>query len=80
MHGYAEDYWTLDRIAHLIWTTFGVRYHPSGVWRVMQRMGWSNQKPKRQAVQRDDEAIAHWVRYKWPQIKKTARAGRDPGF
>jgi transposase len=71
-HGYAEDYWTLDRIAHLIWTVFGIRYHPSGVWHVMHRLGWSNQKPKRQAVQRDDAAIAHWVRYQWPHIKKVA--------
>src|SRR6266545_4933709 len=29
--GYAEDYWTLDRIAHLIWDLFRVRYRPGGV-------------------------------------------------
>ena len=66
-HGYGEDYWTLDRIAHVIWTLFGVRYHPSGVWHVLRRMGWSNQKPQRQALPRDEDEIAHW-----PQIKKVA--------
>ena len=71
-HGYAEDYWTLDRIGYLIWTLFRVRYHPSGVWHVLRRMGWSNQKPQRRALPRDDEAIAHWRRYQWPQIKKMA--------
>lgn len=71
-HGYAEDYWTLDRVAHLIWTLFAVRYHPSSVWHLLRRMGWSNQKPQRQALQRDDEAIAHWKRYTWPRIKKVA--------
>ena len=78
-HGYAEDYWTLDRIAHLIWTLFGVRFHPSGVWWVLQRMEWSSQKPIRQAVQRDDAAIEAWIETDWPRIKKVARTGRDAG-
>ena len=68
--GYVEDYWTLDRIARLIWDLFGVRYHPSGVWRLLRRLGWSSQKPQRRALQRDDAAIAHWKQYVWPQIKK----------
>lgn len=71
-HGYAEDYWTLDRIAHLIWELFAVRYHPSGVWRLLGRLGWSCQRPQRRPFARDDEAIAHWKRYHWPQIKKVA--------
>jgi transposase len=78
-HGYAEDYWTLDRIAHLIWTLFGIRYHPSGVWYVMRRMGWSSQKPTRQAIERDDEAIQEWIETDWPRIKKVAAVGRDAG-
>ena len=78
-HGYAEDHWTLDRIAHLIWTLFGIRFHPSGVWYVMQRMGWSSQKPTRQAIQRDDKAIEAWIETDWPRIKKVAKVGRDPG-
>lgn len=70
--GYAEDYWTLDRIARLIWDKFQVRYHPVSVWYIMKRIGWSNQRPQRQALQRDDEAIAHWKKYTWPRIKKVA--------
>jgi transposase len=70
--GYAEDYWTLDRIARLIWDTFQVRYHPVSVWYILKRMGWSNQRPQRQALQRDDQAIRHWKKYTWPRIKKVA--------
>lgn len=70
--GYAEDYWTLDRIARLIWDQFQVRYHPVSVWYIMQRIGWSNQRPQRQALQRDDEAIRRWKKYTWPRIKKVA--------
>lgn len=71
-YGYAEDYWTLDRIAHLIWDLFQVRYRTSSVWYVLQRLGWSCQKPQRRSLARDDEAIAHWKHYLWPQIKKVA--------
>ena len=56
-HGYSEDYWTLDRIGHVVWTSFKVRYVPSGVWRLLDRIGWSCQKIQRLAIQRNDEAI-----------------------
>jgi transposase len=71
-HGYAEDYWTLDRIGHVIWERFGVRYESSTVWRLLQRMGWSSQKPQRQPLHRDEETIRHWKRYVLPRIKKVA--------
>ena len=69
-NGYAEDYWTLDRIAHVIWELFGIRYGTSSVWYLMQRMGWSSQKPQRRSVARNEPEIAHWKHYVWPQIKK----------
>jgi transposase len=79
-YGYTEDYWTLERIAHLIWQLFQVHYQPSGVWRVLQRLAWSCQRPQRRTFARDDEAIAQWKHYVWPQIKKVASAGRHAGF
>lgn len=68
--GYAEDYWTLDRIAHLIWQMFHVRYRSSSVWYLMQRLGWSSQKPQRRGLARDENAVAHWKRSAWSRIKK----------
>ena len=78
--GYAEDYWTLDRIAHVIWELFRVRYRSHSVWYLMQRLGWSCQKPQRRALHRDDEAVAHWKHYIWPHIKKVATTRRDARF
>jgi transposase len=78
--GYAEDYWTLDRVAQVIWQLFGVRYHPSSVWHILRRLGWSSQRPQRVALQRDDQAVADWQRSVWPRIKKVAATGRDPDF
>jgi len=71
-HGYSEDYWTLDRIGHVIWMLFKIRYTPSGVWRLLDHMNWSCQKVQRLAIQRNDDAITNWNRRVWPRIKKVA--------
>lgn len=78
-HGYCEDYWTLDRVGHVIWMLFKVRYTPSGIWRVLDRMNWSCQKVQRLALQHNDEAIASWHHHVWPRIKKVAHPRSDPG-
>ena len=74
--GFPNELWTLKRIATLVHKKFGVRYHPSHLWRVLRACGWSCQVPERRAIQRDEEAIAHWMRYTWPAIKKSAKAWR----
>jgi transposase len=77
--GYAGDYWTLDRIAQIIWQLFEVCYHPNAVWYVMDRMGWSSQRPQRRAFQRNDEAIETWKKEVLPEIKKDSRTERYTG-
>jgi transposase len=72
--GYATELWTLPRVAVVIRKLTGVRYHPGHVWRVLRRLGWSRQTPTTRARERDEEAIAHWVKTTWPALKKTPRA------
>jgi len=38
--GYPTDLWTLARVATVIRRQFGVRYHPSHVWRLLTARGW----------------------------------------
>jgi transposase len=78
-YGYPNEIWTLKRIARVILREFGVRYHPNHVWRILRQLHWSCQVPERRPVQRDDEAIEHWKRYKWPHIKKGARTWGPSG-
>jgi transposase len=77
-HGFTTDVWTTSRIAELICTHFGVRYHNDHVGRLLRALGWSHQKPERRAVERDEEAIARWKKETWPRVKKTPR-GWVPG-
>jgi transposase len=77
VHGDSEDYWTLDRVGRVIWELYKVRYTPSGVWRLLDGIGWSCQKVQRLAIQRDDEAIQNWKRWGWPKIKKSGETRRQ---
>ena len=72
--GYSTDLWTLERIGRVIEKQYHVTYHPAHVWKLMRALGWSCQKPERRALQRDEQAIAHWKRYRWPHIKKRSAA------
>ena len=68
--GYTTPLWTLARIAELIEKTTGVRYHIGHLSKLMGAMGWSCQKPERRAKERNEEAIAAWVKEDWPRIKR----------
>jgi len=73
-HGFSTDLWTLPRVAEVIARTFGVRYHPAHVWKILHGEGWSCQKPERRARERNEAAIQRWRTERWPHIKK-----RSPG-
>jgi transposase len=69
-HGFAGDQrWTLGRIKTLIGKLFRVGYTVEGTWKLMRRRGWSAQVPVRQALERDEDAVAAWKAEVWPEIK-----------
>lgn len=76
-HGFATPLWTLKRVRVLIEREFGVRYSEVHVWRLLGQLGFSNQKPDRRALERDEPAIEHWRKRTWPALKKTPLAKDD---
>lgn len=69
-HGFADDQrWTLVRIKTLIGRLFDIGYTVAGTWRLMRRHGWSCQVPVRQAMERDEDAVAVWKAGVWPEMK-----------
>ena len=71
-NGFVGELWTLDRIALVIQRLTGVQHHPAHVWALLRhRLGWTVQRPKRRAAERDQVAIDRWVRERWPRIKQT---------
>lgn len=77
--GFPTEMWTLARVAEVIEQVTGVRHSQSQTWVILrERLGWSQQRPARRAVERDEQAIASWVKEDWPRIKK-ARGAAAPG-
>ena len=68
--GFPTDVWSVPRVAQLITRLTRERFHPSHVWRLLRALGWSVQRPARQARERDEAAIQRWRRRRWPQVKK----------
>ena len=71
-HGFDSDLWTLQRVALVIERLTGVRHiprsvaHPSGD-------GLDPPAAQRRASERDEEAIARWVKQDWPRIRQKRR-------
>ena len=61
-------------IRDLIFNTFKIRYDQDHVSVMLRDMGFSWQKPRARAKERDEERIRAWRVEKWPEIlKKTPR-------
>jgi transposase len=68
--GFSTDLWTCPRIKQLIRREYGVTYHVDYIPCVMKSLGFTVQKPERQAQERDNEAVARWIERDWRRIKK----------
>src|SRR4051794_32812792 len=72
-HGWPNGLWTAARVARLIERHFRVDYHPEHVRKVLKRrLGWTSQKPRRKARERNDSEVARWVGDEFPRIVREA--------
>jgi transposase len=72
-HGWHNELWTAARVARLIEREFGLDYHPEHVRKILKRrLGWSSQKPRRMARERNDKEVARWVGDEFPRIVREA--------
>jgi transposase len=77
--GYPTDRWTLVRVSEIIKKEFGIRYHPHSLKRVLDKLGYSVQKPLPRAAEQDEKLVKAWLEHDWPRIKKEAAARRNRG-
>lgn len=70
-HGWTEDQrWTLARVATVIARRFHVRFSVPQTWRILRQMGWTVQAPVHRAAERDEAAVAAWVKETWPRVER----------
>jgi transposase len=77
--GYADQCWTLARIADQVWRRCGVEYTLAGLDVLLHRIGWSVQVPARRAAERDEAQIVRWREEAWPVIKAISSDGWSRG-
>jgi transposase len=68
--GVRGDRWTAPRIAAVVETHVGVRYHPAQISRRRRASRWSPQRPVQRATQRDEAAVTRWDAERWPALTK----------
>lgn len=72
-HGWPDQKWTLGRIKTLIGRRFHKSYTEQGVRNLLIRHGWSWQVPARRALERDEAAVAVWVKETWLALEERRR-------
>src|SRR3954454_23064838 len=73
--GWADQCWTLPRIAAVVHERFGVDYTLPVLDLLLHRLGWSVQVPARRAAERNEEQIAAWREETRPEIPMRLRGG-----
>ncbi|MFJ5721006.1 winged helix-turn-helix domain-containing protein [Streptomyces sp. NPDC093149] len=63
----------------MIGRRFRLTYMVQGVRKLLVRNGWSCQVPARRTMERDDEAVAGWVKEVWP-CAEGSRRPVEPGW
>lgn len=72
-HGWPNQLWTADRVAALIRDHFGLDYHPEHVRKILKRrLGWTSQKPRRKARERNDKEVERWLDDEFSRIVREA--------
>lgn len=69
-HGLGTGLWTLKRVRLLIERKFEVSFSEVHVWRILGVLGFSNQKPERRAIERNEDAVQEFKKKTWPALKK----------
>jgi transposase len=72
-YGWETGIWTSPLVCQVIEAEFGPRYHAGHVRKLLQQLGYSVQRPTTKLVQADVKQHRKWVRYTYPNLKKTPK-------
>lgn len=70
--------WTAPLVADLVKKLFGVRYHPDHMRRILRRLKFSVQMPKKVLSRADPQEQAGWLAQELADLKKSPAGVRGP--
>jgi len=76
-YGFEGDIWTRKRITLVIKETFNIIYSERHTERIVKKMGFSIQKPKRIDYRQKEEEIKKWKEIQLPELKKKQKKKKD---
>lgn len=68
--------WTREAVRDLIAERFGITYSLTHVGRLLNRWGFTAQKPRRRAFEQDSRAVRRWLEVEYPDIARQAKRER----
>jgi transposase len=68
--------WTLRAVQELIRKEFSIRLPKSTTALYLSRWGFTSQRPKKRAYERDDAAVKLWLEVEYPRISRRAKRER----
>jgi transposase len=68
--GFTSGVWTGPMVGKLILDKWGVRYHNHHIPRLLNKLGFSVQRPRKRLAKANVETQATWLRERLPDIKK----------
>ena len=72
-YGLETGIWTSSLVTRVIREEFDRAYHPGHVRKLLRQWGYSVQRPTTRLVQADLREKRKWVRYTYPNLKKTPK-------
>jgi transposase len=72
-YGLETGIWTSPLVRQVIEGEFGQRYHAGHVRKWLRQLGYSVQRPTTKLVQADANQHRKWMRYRYPNLKKTPK-------
>ncbi len=71
--GFDTPLWTCKRVEYLIQKITKKDLDNSNVWRLLRRLGLTNQKGERRALEQNPVATKKWLKNEWPKILAHAK-------
>lgn len=78
--GFSTGLWTGPMIGELIRRQFGVKYHNHHIPRLLNKLGFSVQRPRRRLARADLKRQAVWLKKTLPAIKKKRRPAGELSY
>ncbi|MEW6041416.1 MAG: winged helix-turn-helix domain-containing protein [Elusimicrobiota bacterium] len=76
-YGFETGVWTSKIIREVIKEEFGVIYHDGHVRKILYKLGFSVQDPRKKLALADKNLQQKWIRETYPTLKKTSKSKRN---